>query len=681
MNLSGEQMRFATFIFCVFISLDFYGQSQLIKSGDTSQFSRADTIHAVVVTGQFRAQPVDQSIYEIKVIDNRDIRLKAAQNLGELLRTEPGFQIRSGGILGDFMRIRGMTGEHVKILIDGVPVTGRLWDRLDLSQLPMLNVAQIEIIEGPMSVVYGSNALAGAINIITDTRAEDPFKLRFSGYSEPGFSYNFDLFASTHFRNSSFRIHGCRDFFSGWGPDEQSRFKTWKPKLQFISGGSYQFATPKMVITFNTDYLHEELRDEGALTLENLYEKAIDAYHFTNRWNNRLSLNRKYASLNLDFQAGYSFYQKRKISYLNDLVLLRKTISDNKELHDTTTFHMISARTFISGNENGRIEYQAGLDMNDEIAKGKRTGGTRQMFDGAAFLNIIYKPVPIISIQPGLRFMYNSDFETPLIYALTIKAEPGNFTIKTSFAKGFRAPSLKQLYLKFTDTNHEIYGNEHLKPETAHNFSFLVNYNKVCDQIAFGAKAGIFYNRIDNAIQLAISRERSGFGKYFNLEGIRYVTQGGDISGHLQWSNRLILDAGLTATGRLQMDEPDKYAWSVDYTASAKWLFKRSHVQSALFYKYSDEILEFTGNYDADGTLNGITQQFIGGYHTMDFTLSRALFKKQFDICLGLKNIFNVKEVNALGSLDPHGGSGESLTLGYGRIFFIQLNYTFTKGS
>jgi outer membrane receptor for ferrienterochelin and colicins len=426
-----------------------------------------------------------------------------------------------------------MTGEHIKILIDGIPVTGRLWDRLDLSQLPLLNVAQIEVIEGPMSVVYGSNALAGAINIITETQAKDPFKLEFTGYAEPGFTYNFNLFTSARFRNSAFHLHGGRNFFSGWSSDESSRFKTWKPKLQYVSGGSYRYATPKLVITYNTDFLHEELRDEGALTLENLYEKAIDAYHFTNRWNNRLSLNRKYASLNLDFQAGYSFYQKRKISYLNDLVLLKKTVSDNRELHDTTTFHMISARTFISGNAIDDIEYQVGLDVNDEIAKGKRTGGTRQMFDGAGFLNIIYKPAPLISIQPGLRVMYNSDFKTPLIYALTVKAEPGNFTMKASIAKGFRAPSLKQLYLKFIDTNHEIYGNEDLKPETAHNFSFLIKYNQVSDQVAFGAKAGFFYNTIDNAIQLAINRERSGFGKYFNLEGIRYITQGGDINGHL----------------------------------------------------------------------------------------------------------------------------------------------------
>ncbi len=676
---SGKRMRITTFIYCIIISLNLCAQPGQYKPVDTANRVQVDTIHAVVVTGQFRAQPIDQSIYEIKVIDDRQIRLKAAQNLGELLRTEPGFQMRSGGILGDFMRIRGMTGEHIKILVDGIPVVGRLWDRLDLGQLPLLSIDHIEIIEGPMSVVYGSNALAGAINIITDSKAEDPFKASASGYSEPGYTWNFDLFASTHIRNSAFRLHGARNFFSGWGPNEDSRFKTWKPKLQYATGGSYRYSTAKLNITFHTDYLHEELRDEGALTLENLYEKAIDAYHFTNRWNNRISVNREFSSFMLNFQAGYSYYQKRKISYLNDLVLLEKTISDNDELHDTTTFHMISARAFISGKPTDKIEYQTGFDMNDELAKGKRTGGTRQMFDGAGFMNVIYRPLPIISIQPGLRVMVNSDFKTPLIYALSVKAEPGPFTIRASYARGFRAPSLKQLYLKFIDTNHEIYGNEDLKPETAHNLSFLLNYNQVSDRIAYGAKAGFFYNRIENAIQLAISTERSGFGKYFNLEGIRYITKGGDIAAHFQWSNRLMINTGLTGTGRLHLDKTEKYAWSVDYTASASWLIKKSKIQTALFYKYSDEILEFTGNYDSDGTLNGIAQQYIGGYHTLDFTLNRAFFDKQLTLCTGLKNIFNVKEINASGSLDPHGSSGESLSLGYGRIFFIQLKYTFIK--
>ena len=59
-----------------------------------------------------------------------------------------------------------MSGENVKIMIDGVPVIGRQNGNLDLSQLNLLGIEHVEIIEGPLSVNYGNNALVGTINLI-----------------------------------------------------------------------------------------------------------------------------------------------------------------------------------------------------------------------------------------------------------------------------------------------------------------------------------------------------------------------------------------------------------------------------------------------------------------------------------------------------------------------------------
>ncbi len=64
----------------------------------------------VVVTGQFRPQPVDKSIYKIRVIDNRQIKLKAATNVGDLLKNDLSFQYRSEGVLGDFHPYQGPFG-------------------------------------------------------------------------------------------------------------------------------------------------------------------------------------------------------------------------------------------------------------------------------------------------------------------------------------------------------------------------------------------------------------------------------------------------------------------------------------------------------------------------------------------------------------------------------------------
>jgi outer membrane receptor for ferrienterochelin and colicins len=634
----------------------------------------------VVVTGQFRPQPVDRSIYHIEVIDARQIQLKAANNLGELLKTEPGFQLRSEGVLGDFVRIRGLSGEHVKILIDGMPVTGRVADRIDLGQLALQNVDHIEIIEGPMSVVYGSNALAGAINIITKDYSGKQLHVSANTYYETIGAYNFNLSLAKQFKRHTFNVNAARNFFSGWGPVAISRYKTWKPKLQYMAGATYQYRKNRLKATLNSDFLHEELRDPGALTLANLYEKALDGYHYTTRWNNRLNLLNKY---NDDFvvnlQAGYSYYKKRKITYLNDLVNLRKNIAGDADLHDTTVFQMLSARGFVSNIPGKKVEYQTGFDLNYESASGKRTGGYREMSDMSGFMNFVYRPVSSLSLQPGIRLIYNSNYKAPLAYGLSFKFNPAPYTIKASYARGFRAPSLKQLYLVFIDNNHEIHGNENLKAETADIFNVTLNYDLIKNKHDLGVELGTFYNTFKNAIQLAISTQRPGWGMYFNVDNTRFKTKGAEITIHYRYSPYFTLNTGVISTGRLRLDSPDQFAWATDYTSSAVFRYEKLKLQLALFYKYSGDYLEFAGNYNAEGDLDGIAQQSMDGYNTLDATITKGFLEGRLNMSTGVKNIFNVKLVNSFGNINIHGSSDDSAAMGYGRTFFLSVGYAFDK--
>ncbi len=431
----------------------------------------------VVVTGQFRPQPVDKSIYKIRVIDNRQIKLKAATNVGDLLKNDLSFQYRSEGVLGDFIRIRGLSGEYVKILLDGMPITGRIGDQIDLGQLTLNNVDHIEVIEGPMSVIYGSSALAGAINIITSDYSGKKYQVQAGTYYESIGTYNANLSLSANKGNNTFSLNGARNFFSGWGPEDTARFQIWKPKLQYLAGLGYQYRKKNLKVINNTDYLHEELRDLGTPSPDGETITALDGYHYTTRLNSRTNFSNTFNDdFVLNLQAGYSYYQKRKITYVNDLVNLEKAIHSNPDMHDTTTFQSFSARGFVSNIPGKKYEYQTGFDLNNESAIGKRTSGYQSIADISGFMNFIYRPLPVISIQPGIRIMYNSDYKAPLIYAFNLKYTPDNFTFRASYAKGFRAPSLKQLYLEFIDNNHHVFGNKDLNAETANNASASVIY-------------------------------------------------------------------------------------------------------------------------------------------------------------------------------------------------------------
>jgi outer membrane receptor for ferrienterochelin and colicins len=634
----------------------------------------------VVVTGQFRPQPVDKSIYKIDVIDSRQMQLKGANNMGDVLKSELGFQYRPEGILGDFISIRGLSGEYIKVLIDGMPVTGRVADRIDLGQLTLNNVDHIEVISGPMSVVYGSNALAGAINIITSDHSDKKFGVAADAYYETIGTYNLNTALSGQHGRHTFSMNASRNFFSGWGPVDTSRYKTWKPKLQYLAGLGYLYRHNNLRATVNSDFMYEELRDPGALTLENLYEKALDGYHYTTRWNNRANLaNTFHDDFVLNLQAGYSYYQKKKITYLNDLVNLEKTVAEDPEMHDTTTFQMVSARGFVSNIPGKKFEYQSGFDLNYESAFGKRTGGYREITDISGFMNFIYRPIETLSIQPGMRLMYNSNYKAPLVYGLSLKFDPASWIIRASYARGFRAPSLKQLYLEFVDNNHEIHGNEYLDAETADNISFSMAYNLNRQRHALQLEMNLFYNAIQNAIQLAINTDRPGWGMYFNVEGMNYTTKGVEAQVRYRFSPGIAVNTGIITTGRVRLDDESSFSYSTDFVTSVNALIEKPALQLALYYKYTDDYLEFAGNFGNEGQLNGVAQQFIEGYHSLDFTATRGFFSDRFSVTAGIKNILDVTLVNSFGSITIHGNSEDGAAAGYGRTFFIKLAYSFEK--
>jgi len=108
------------------------------------------------------------------------------------MNTQLNIRIGQDNILGSSMSINGLSGQNVKVMVDGVPVIGRLEGNIDLSQINMNNVSKIEIIEGPMSTIYGTDALGGVVNIITQDPVSDGMQFDANGYYESVYQVNFD---------------------------------------------------------------------------------------------------------------------------------------------------------------------------------------------------------------------------------------------------------------------------------------------------------------------------------------------------------------------------------------------------------------------------------------------------------------------------------------------------------
>jgi len=131
-------------------------------------------LNEVIVTGQYEPQSLKKSVYNVRVIDSERIRLRAAVNVMGVLNNELGFRFSNDLTLGTTdVQLMGMSGRNVKILLDGLPMVDRGDTRESLNQIDINSIERIEIVEGPMSVSYGSDALAGVVNIITKKPGRD----------------------------------------------------------------------------------------------------------------------------------------------------------------------------------------------------------------------------------------------------------------------------------------------------------------------------------------------------------------------------------------------------------------------------------------------------------------------------------------------------------------------------
>ena len=167
--------------------------------------SFADTL---VVTATRMETPAEELPQAITVIGETELQNKG-QNIGEVLRTVPGVVLSQNGGPGQpqSLFLRGAKSEHTIVIVDGIIVNDPMSPSrsFDFSQIPVGEIERIEILRGPQSVLYGSDAMGGAIQIFTKHGYNDPIiRLEYGSYDsyKAGFSaygFNADYFQTKGF--------------------------------------------------------------------------------------------------------------------------------------------------------------------------------------------------------------------------------------------------------------------------------------------------------------------------------------------------------------------------------------------------------------------------------------------------------------------------------------------------
>ena len=239
-----------------------------------AQLDSVKTIGEVVVTGQYRPQSVKNSVYQVRVISKEKIQKIGASKLQDVLNSELNIRFTQDNATGGSgITMMGLKGQNVKILIDGMPIIGRqgTTNEIDINQIDINSIERIEIVEGPMSVIYGADALAGVINIITKKANASKISVIARLHEETvGKEYGIqqgihNQYVGLTLRNKKWEIGGGvgYNYFGGWKGDSTGRELTWHWKDQITGNGFIGYNGTKLNIRYRFDGLDEIITNPG----------------------------------------------------------------------------------------------------------------------------------------------------------------------------------------------------------------------------------------------------------------------------------------------------------------------------------------------------------------------------------------------------------------------------------
>lgn len=192
MNNRSAKLKknFIVFITC-FLAFNFLvltGQETAEKTEEKEVVTHPTFVDVIVVEGEAVAETST-----VQMVTAKQIEDKGCKTVAEALEMVPGTHVRIGGKEEAYIRIRGFNQREVALLVDGIPISSPYDGQLDLSSLPVESIDRIEIVKGASSVLYGSNAMGGVVNIITK-KSDGTNRISFNG--QYGTGKNTDLGAS-----------------------------------------------------------------------------------------------------------------------------------------------------------------------------------------------------------------------------------------------------------------------------------------------------------------------------------------------------------------------------------------------------------------------------------------------------------------------------------------------------
>ena len=518
-----------TFIF----SIPVYAQTGKV---DIFELSFEDLANIKVISATQQEQTIGEAPAIISIITRQQIRERGYQTVGEALKSIAGldplhdrFQYNLG--------LRGINGgmrawsRIVKVMIDGQPVAFRSSSENFLGKelIPMNVIERIEIVRGPGSALYGSNALLGVINIIT-RRSE------LSKWAE----------VSGQIGSSQF-INGDGSSFALGGKSGGLNYMVAGTFNKSDLSGQVPVNVPGSDIYGSNDKSKNDISRNRSLFGRIEYEnetigkiglnfnyQSMDSFGEFQDWgvlthNNRINIGNFYIQTNYSRKVTDKLTGNFSLAYSEGKPFDNDRLDIDSDPTDWITREVgykgfdVSADLIynISANNTVTVGFDHTTDDQDlqtyylnvlGSPKSPRQGiinGSKDFINTGYFLQAIYYPVPDLGITAGLRYDDHNIYEDVVNYRLAgVYQVYENFYAKLLFGTSYKAPSSVQLFSNFI-VSRGVVGNPDLNPEKASTFEAGVGLQPVKN---FSINVNAFYNTISDKVELVIPE-----GSLFNV--------------------------------------------------------------------------------------------------------------------------------------------------------------------
>lgn len=435
------------------------------------------------------------------IVSKPEIERVVPATMMELLEYSiPGVEFSSHANIPK-ISMQGLSGHYVNFLVNGEEMAGMKQGNIDFYRLDPTNVERIEVVRGAGSALYGSNAIAGVINIITK-KPLDPWTADASlGYNSTGQwsgSFNGSIRRKMWSNSTSLSLRRNGGYY-----------------LQSSAVGNGREIPANIIYGART---HFELSPMRAFTLM----LELQAGHRKQLLSKER--NDHYGNYGGNIKGVYSFSEKNnlEVSYSADLSLryryypmIEASDPAHRELMHNNLKQVARAqwnRMYGDDSElNFGIEGREERILSDQIASAKETKAIWNTVIYGQYLRELFRSFDLMA---GVRLDYHSRSRFHASPKLNIAYKLPQITLRASYAHAFKSPELMELYYDWSHLGmFHIYGNPDLKPETADQFMGSIDWYASKLQVTADFTHTIFTNRI-----LMLSDEK-GDQRHYNIEG------------------------------------------------------------------------------------------------------------------------------------------------------------------